>query len=90
MIIDVFYYKSDMHTRPMQFRLSCTPADSSDKTQLICSTILMCLFVSKYDISANRLNDTVVSRNKFKYHTLICKSTVRIKQTVISVAFKHL
>ena len=38
--------KSDMHVRPMRFTVVCTPTDSSDKTQLMCSTILLCLFVS--------------------------------------------
>jgi len=63
----MFYCKSDMHVRPMRFSILCTPADSSDKTQLICSTILLCLFASKYDINGNRLNYSTVSSNKFKY-----------------------
>jgi len=33
---DVFYYKSDMHVRPMRFSILCTPADGSDRTQLMC------------------------------------------------------
>jgi len=37
--------KNDMHVRPMRFTVLCTPTDSSDKTQLMCSTILLCLFV---------------------------------------------
>jgi len=45
---EVFYYKSDMHVRPMRFSILCTPTDSSDETQLMYSTILLCLFVSKY------------------------------------------
>jgi len=32
---DVFYYKSDMHVRPMRFSILCTPTDSSDKNQLM-------------------------------------------------------
>jgi len=32
---DVFYYKSDMHVRPMRFSILCTPTESSDKTQLM-------------------------------------------------------
>ena len=28
---EVFYCKSDMHMRPMQFSILCTPIDSSDK-----------------------------------------------------------
>ena len=34
---EVFCYKSDMHGRPMRFSMLCTPTDSSDKTQLMCS-----------------------------------------------------
>jgi len=58
MKIDLFYYKSDLHVRPMRFSIVCTLNDSSDKTQLVYSTILLCLFVSKYDINASRLNYT--------------------------------
>jgi len=32
---DVFYYKSDMHMRPMRFSILCTPTNSSDETQLM-------------------------------------------------------
>jgi len=32
---DVFYFKGDMHMRPMRFSILCTPSDSSDKTQLM-------------------------------------------------------
>jgi len=64
---EVFYCKSDMHVRPMRFSILSTPADSSDKTQMVFSTILLCLFVSKYDINGSRLNYSTVSSNKFKY-----------------------
>jgi len=37
--------KSDMHVQPMRFTVLCTPTDSSDKTQLVCSTILLYLFI---------------------------------------------
>jgi len=60
---EVSYCKSDMHMRLMRFSILCTPTDSSDKTQLICSTILLCLFTSKYDINGNRLNYSTVSSN---------------------------
>jgi len=40
MKIDVFYLNSDMHVRPVRFTVLCTPTDSSDKTQLMRSTIL--------------------------------------------------
>jgi len=40
----------------MQFSILCTPTDYSDKTQSMFSTILLCLFVSKYDINVSRLN----------------------------------
>jgi len=38
--------KSGMHVRPMNFTVLCTPTDSSNKAQLMWSTILLCLFVS--------------------------------------------
>jgi len=46
--------------------------NSSDKTQLVCSTksiILLCLFTSKYDSNGSRLNysSSTVSSNKVKY-----------------------
>jgi len=62
--------KNDKHVRPMRFSILCTPTDSSDKTQLVYSTILLCLFVYKYDISAGRLNYSTLSRNQFKYINL--------------------
>jgi len=58
---------SDMHVRPMRFNILCTPTDSSEETQLMFSTILLCLFVSKYDINRCRLKCSIVSSNKFKY-----------------------
>jgi len=63
MIVDVFYYKSDIHVRPMRFSILCTATDSSNKIDMF--IILLCLWVSKYDISASRLNDSTVSGNKF-------------------------
>jgi len=64
---EVFYCKSDMHVRPMRFNILRTAIDSSDKMQMMCSTILLCLFTSKYDINGSRLNYNTVSSNKFKY-----------------------
>jgi len=64
---EVFYCKSEMHVRPMRFSILCNSTDSSDKTQLKYSTILLCLFTSKYGINGSRLNYSTVSRNKFKY-----------------------
>jgi len=64
---EVFYCKSEMHVRQMRFSILCTSTDSSDKTQLMHPTILLCLFTSKYDINGSRLNYSTVSRNKFKY-----------------------
>jgi len=64
---EVFYCKSDMYVRPTRFSILCTPTDSSDKTQLIYSTILLYLFASKYDINGSRLNYSTMSSNKFKY-----------------------
>jgi len=38
--------KSDMHVRPMmRFTVLCTPTDSSDKTQPMCSAIMLRWFV---------------------------------------------
>ena len=45
----VFFGKSDMQVRPLRFSKLYTPTDSSDKIQLMFSTILLCLFASKYD-----------------------------------------
>jgi len=66
----VLYCKSDMHVRPMRFSIFCTPTDSSDKTPLVCSTILLCLFASNYDINGSRPNYSSVSSNKIKYSTI--------------------
>jgi len=60
---EVFYCKSDMHARPMRFGILCTPTDSSDKTQSMCSAILLCLFTSRYDINGNKLNYSTLSSN---------------------------
>jgi len=57
--------KSDMHVRTMRFTVLSTPTDSFDKTQLMCSAILLCLFVFKSDTSASRLNYSTMSNNKF-------------------------
>jgi len=64
-----------MHVEPMRFSILCTPTDSSDKTQLMFSTILLPLFTSKCDINGSRLNCSTVSSNKFKYINIqiICK-----------------
>ena len=61
--------KSDMHVRPMRFSILCTLTDSSDKTPLMCSAILLCLFASKYAINGSRPNYSSVSSNKIKYST---------------------
>jgi len=50
------------------------------------STILLCLFTSKYDVNGSRLNYSTVSSNEYKY--IKCKSSARTKQSVISVALK--
>jgi len=63
----VLYCKSDMHVRPVRFSNLCTPTDSVDKAPLMCSTILLCLFASKYDINRSRLNYSTVSSKKIKY-----------------------
>jgi len=56
-----------MHVEPMPFSILCAPTDSSDETQLMCSTILLCLFTSNYDINGDRRNYSTLSSNKFKY-----------------------
>jgi len=56
-----------MHVRPMRFSILFTPTDNSDEIQLVHSTILVCLFVTKYDINGSRLNYSTMSSNKFKY-----------------------
>ena len=73
MKVEVFYCKNDMHVRTMRrFSILCNPTDSSEKKQLMCSTILLCLFTSKYDINGGRLNCSTVSSNKFKYINTQC------------------
>ena len=59
--------KSDKHVRPMRFTVLCTPTDSSDKTQLKCSTILLCLFAPQSDSSATKLNYSTMSNNKIRF-----------------------
>ena len=51
------------------------------------STILLCLFASKYDINASRLNYSTVPSYNF-LSILICESSASIKQSVVGVAFK--
>ena len=82
----VFYCKCEMHVRPMRFSILCTSTDSCDKTQLMHSTILLCLLTSKYDINGSRLNYSTVSRNKFKYinrkiiyKDMCCSDSVALK-----------
>jgi len=36
---EAFYCKSDTHVQLMQFSILCTPTDSSDKPQLMWSTV---------------------------------------------------
>jgi len=69
-----------MHVRPMRFGILCTAIDSSDKAQLMCSTILLCLFAPKYDINGSRLNYSTVYSNKFEYINTVCKSSARTKR----------
>ena len=84
---EVFYCKNDMHVRPMRFSILCTPTDSSDKTQLKYSFILLCLFVSIYDVGS-RLNYGTAPCPAINWSILIRKSFARTKQSVISVALK--
>ena len=85
---EAFYCESDMHVRPMRFSILCTPTDSYDKTQLMCCTILLCLFASKCDINGSRLNYCTVPCPATNLSILICKSSARTKQSVISVDLK--
>jgi len=68
---EVLYCKSDMHVRPVGFSILVTPTDRSDKTQLMCSTTLLCFFAYKYDINASGLIYSTVSSNKFKYINIV-------------------
>ena len=67
MQIDVFYSRMICTGDQWRFTVLCTPADSSDKTQLMCSTILLCLFVSYSDSSATSLNYSTLSNNKTSF-----------------------
>ena len=75
MKVEVFYCKNDIACANNAIQRLCTPADSSDKTQWMFSTILLCFFVSNYDINGSRLNYSTMSSNKFKYINMyiICK-----------------
>jgi len=79
MKVEVFYYKSDMHVRPVQFSILCTPTDRSNRTRLMYSAILLCLFASKYDINGSSRNYSTMSSNKFKYIDIqiICKDKAK-------------
>ena len=66
-ILIIFVTLSNLNVRPVQSSILCTPTDSSEKTQMMCSTILLCLFTSKCDINGSRLNYSTVSSSKFKY-----------------------
>jgi len=86
MKIDVLYLKSDVHMRPMRFNVLCTSTDSSDKTQVMCSTILLCLFYRRLIVM--QPSWTTVPCPTTKLSSLISKSFVGIKQSVISVALR--
>jgi len=36
-----------MHVRPMRFSILSTPTDSSNKTQMMCSTVLLFVYIQK-------------------------------------------
>ena len=67
----------------MRFSNLCTPTDSSDKTQSMCSAILLCLFTSKYDINGN--NWTTVPCPATNLSILICKSSARTKRDYVAL-----
>jgi len=85
MTTEVFYCKSDMHVRPMRFSILCTPTDISDETQLMYSSILLCLFASKYDIGSS-LNYGTAPCPATNLSILICKSFVLY---CIVLSFSH-
>ena len=64
---EVFYCKNDMYVRLMRFSILSTSADSSDKTQMMFSTILLCLFVSKFETVA----DTENFHGGFQWHMVV-------------------
>jgi len=79
--------KIDMHVRPMRFTVLCTPTDSSDKTQVMCSTILLCSF--DHSLIVAQPSWTAIPCPTTKLSSLISKSFVGIKQSVISIALKN-
>ena len=83
---EVYYYKSDMQVRPTRFSILWTPSDSSDKTQLICYTILLCLFAPNTILI--EAGWTTLPSPATNVSILTCKSSAKTKQSVISVALK--
>ena len=79
------FYFSDMHVRPTRFSILCTPTDSSDKTRMMCSTILLCLFNPN---TIMKTDWTAVPCPTINLGISICKSSARTKQSVINVALK--
>ena len=71
--------ESDMHVRPMRFTVLCTTTDSSDKSKLICSAILLFLFASQSASSASKLNHSTMYKNKSKFINF-CRDTAKRDQ----------
>ena len=70
----------------MRFSITRTATDSSDKTHLICSTILLCLFAPNTILM--EAGWTTLPSPATNLSILTCKSSARTKQSVISVARK--
>jgi len=83
---EAFCCKSDMHVRPTRFSTSCTQTDSSDKPKW-CVLLYCCAYLHPYTILMEA-GWTTVSRAATNLSILICKSSARTKQSVISVALK--
>jgi len=70
----------------MRFSITRTATDSSDKTHLICSTILLCLFAPNTILM--EAGWTTLPSPATNLSILTCKSSARTKQSVISVALR--
>jgi len=73
--------------RPMRFTGRCIPTDSSDKTQLMCSTKYCCACLH-HSLIVVQPSWTTVPCPTITLILLIFKSFVGIKQSVIIVALK--
>ena len=72
----------------MRFSILCTPTDSFDKTQMMCSTIQYCCACLHPNTMLMEAGWNTVPCPATNINILICKSSARTKQSVISVALK--